>query len=72
MIRNQDKFDERLSKATLNFKTFADELLASRRNGLIDDDLGKLLTTLSDGVGAQLEALQLLSGAEEEPGGDSA
>jgi hypothetical protein len=72
MIRNQNEFDERLSKAALNFKAFTNELLASRSNGLIDDDLGKLLAPLSDGISAQLEALQLLSGADEEPGSNRA
>jgi hypothetical protein len=61
MSGNQDKLDQCLSKATLDFETFASELTAGRNNGLIDDDTGQLLSSLSECIGAKLEVLKLLA-----------
>jgi hypothetical protein len=61
MSTSQAKLNECLSQATLHNETFSTELTAARRNALLDDDTGKLLTSLSECVGAQLEALKLLA-----------
>jgi hypothetical protein len=39
--------------------------MSGRRNGLIDDDTGKLFHSLSESLSANLEALKLLAGEIE-------
>jgi hypothetical protein len=71
MPSNKDKLDQSLAKASLDFETFARELASGRNNKLIDDDLGKPLTSLVESLRAQLVVLKLLAGNVEAPRSES-
>jgi hypothetical protein len=64
MSSHENTLNERLAEASRGFEAFSGELAAGRRNGLLDNDLSQLLTSLKTSVGAQLEVLQLLAGRD--------
>jgi hypothetical protein len=71
MPSNKDKLDQCLTKASLDFEAFAEQVEAGRRNRFNDESLGKLLSALVESHGSHLEALKLLAGNVETPTGES-
>lgn len=62
MPNNKDELDKCLAKAKIDFEAFSSEVTAGRRNRFNEESLSKLLASLVESLGSQLEVLKLLAG----------
>ncbi len=61
MSKGESQLQECLDKARKSLDRFTTESLSSANNGIIDQELYKLLTALAECHSAQLEALQIFA-----------
>jgi hypothetical protein len=68
LLRNKDVLDSRFETVTLAGQALIARIDRALENGFIDKETYDLFTTLNEGLGAQLEALQLLASEIEASG----